>query len=399
MKAQFPLFQKHTSLAYLDNAATTQKPLAVIDAILDYYLHDNANIHRGSHLLARRAGGHLQRVRAQVQRFIHAEKEEEIIFTQGTTESLNIVARGYGEAHVQEEDEVIVSVMEHHSNFLPWYRLCKKKKARLKLIPITPQGKIDLKVLKQMLSARTKVVAVTYLSHVLGTVNEINTLCKLVHAHAPHAVVVVDGAQAVPHLPIDVQAMDCDFFAFSGHKIYGPTGIGVLYGKASLLERVHPYQVGGGAVRRFTSEKVSPRYEELPYRLEAGTMNIAGIVGLGAALTFLETTGYPHLQSHERALTTYLCEQLEKLPFIGWAGGVRPEVGITTFTVQGVHPLDVGLRLDGENIAVRTGTFCAQPLMEALNLTGGVRVSLAIYNSIDEVDRLIKALKRIAKHR
>ena len=392
IREKFPLLQQEDGAVYLDSAATTQKPLEVLQAIRDYYVNDNANIHRGSHLLARHAEGKVAQVRSQVQAFIHARTCEEIIFTSGTTDGLNMVAQTYGNTHLQEGDEVVVSVMEHHSNFLPWQRLCEAKKAHLRIVSLLPTGHIDLAELKKVLSPRTKIVAVSYASNVLGTVNPVQAICAL--AHEQGAVVVVDAAQAVAHLPIDVQALDCDFLAFSAHKAYGPTGIGVLYGKEHLLATMDPYKVGGGMIQRLSVNE-APLYETPPYRFEAGTPHIAGIIGLGATLHFLQSIGFENIRDHEAKLISYAHAELSQLPTLQWVGNLITEIGIMTFNFEGIHPLDIGLRLDAAHIAVRTGAFCAKPLMDYLQVQGAIRVSLGVYNTRRDIDQLIKTLKWI----
>ncbi|MEM7362230.1 MAG: cysteine desulfurase [Bacteroidota bacterium] len=392
----FPIFAqpKSKELVYLDNAATTQRPLVVVDAIRDFYLQDNANVHRANHRLARSAEGCLATVRSQVQAFLNASSSKEVVFTRGTTESLNLVAQAYGEHEVEEGDEVIVSIMEHHSNLLPWQRLCQKKKAHLQIAPMTSTGHIDVEKLSILLTKRTKVVAINYVSNVLGTIQPIKEIVRL--AHKQGAVVVVDAAQSVPHLPIDVQALDCDFLAFSAHKMYGPTGIGVLYGKERHLAAMAPYQVGGGMVRSLPDNGY-PGYEEPPYRFEAGTQHLAGLAGLGAALHFLEEVGYTLLQAHEKKLATTLYQALDDLPNVRLINPSVPDIAIAIFNVQGVHSLDVGMRLDAQNIAVRTGLFCAKPLMDALGEgQGAVRISCGMYNTVEEIEKVVTVLRSIS---
>lgn len=395
VREKFPALRKKVDgspLIYFDNAATTQKPVEVIEAVRDYYMRGSANIHRGSYRLARRSEDEVEEVRTQLQRFIHAKAREEVVFTSGTTEGIHIVAHSYGYAHVEEGDEVVVSVMEHHSNFLPWKRLCEDKKAVLRVVPLTSRGEIDLAALKKMLSSRTKIVAISYLSNVLGTVNPIAEVSAL--AHEKGAVVVVDAAQAVAHLEVDVQALDCDFLAFSGHKMYAPTGVGVLYGREALLRQMTPYKVGGGMIQRL-SKANDPVYEAPPYRFEAGTPHVAGIVGLGAALRFIQQVGYSFIQHHEKELTTHMCRKLNTLTNIKWLGDIVPQRGIATFTIEGMHTLDVGLRLDLAHIAVRTGAFCAKPLMDYMQVESAVRVSFGVYNTREEVDRFCEVMVKI----
>ena len=388
----FPFFNEREGLVYLDNAATTQKPLAVIESLRDYYVKGNVNIDRGSYFLSRQAEDSVLGVRRRVAELINGSSEREIIFTSGATEGLNMVARSYGEVFVEEGDEVIVSVMEHHSNFLPWERLCRERKAHLRVVPLTEAGSIDLSVLERMLTVRTKVVAINHVSHVLGSVNPIAKISEMVHKVG--GVIVVDGTQALGHLKVDVSAMGCDFFVFSGHKMYGPMGVGVLYGKGDLLDKMKVDKIGGGMVKRLGVDHL-PVYEALPYRFEAGTLNIGGIMGLGGAIDFLQEIGYEEIGAHEQGLMAYFREKMGGLSSIVWLGaGMCGSVGIASFNVRGVHPLDVGMRLDGAGIAVRTGSFCAYPLMQYLGVEGGVRISFAVYNTWEEIDVLVEVLRR-----
>ncbi len=396
LKQQFPLLHKKIygkPLVYLDNAATTQKPQCVIDAIVSFYENDNANIHRGMHGLASTATQSVEQVRSALQQFINASLPEEIIFGSGTTLAINLVANSYGRTHVHKGDEVLVSSSAHHSNLLPWLQLCASQGAVLKQIPITKDGCIDIQAFSCLLSPRTKIVAVDYVSNTLGTINPIQKIVQMAHTYS--AVVVVDAAQAVPHFKVDVQSLGCDFLAFSGHKLYGPTGIGVLYGKRQILEKMPPYLVGGGMVRSVHLDRVV--YEDVPYRFEVGTPHIAGIIGLGAALDFLMKLGYNKLQQHEKELLIYVLQQLSALPHVRLLGTATPKVGIVSFVVDSMHSLDVGIRLDAVGVAVRTGDHCSQPLIQKLNLVDGgvVRISLAVYNTYADIDVLVQALSQL----
>ncbi len=393
IRKQFPFLSQPAAGIYFDNAATTQKPVAVLEAMDRFYREENANTQRGAYGLARRAEDRVHQARVSVQRFIHAAHPEEVIFTYGTTDGIHTVAQTYGKTYVNEGDEVVVSVMEHHSNYLPWQALCQEQGARLRVVPLTSEGLIDTQALKACMSARTKIVAVSYMSNVLGTVQPIKEICQLAHRHG--AVVVVDAAQAVAHVKIDVQALDCDFLVFSGHKIYGPTGIGVLYGKQALLTHMPPHRRGGGGITDLSQGKAT--YALPPYCFEAGTQPSAAIVGLGAALQWVERIGLGAIHRHTRQLTSHLVDQLASWRAVQWAGGVSPTLGIATFNLPYTHALDIGIRLDSAQIAVRTGTFCAKPLMDYLEVENAVRVSFGIYNTTQEVDRLCEVLREYFK--
>lgn len=398
LRGQFPILGKKIDgkrLVYLDNAATTQKPASVINAINYYYTHTNANVHRGSYNLANHATQAIENVRSKVQNFIHAKSNKEIIFTSGTTSAMNLIASTYGRVHVQQGDEILISRLSHHSSFLPWQRICQEKGALIKEIPITQNGCIDVHAFSRLLSKRTKVVAVNYVSNVLGTINPLQSIVNLSHQH--QAIVVVDAAQAVPHFQVDVQALHCDFLAFSSHKMYGPTGLGILYAEAELLEKLPPYQLGGGMVRTAALDKAL--YENIPYRFEAGTPHIAGIVGLGAAIDFLVELSYDQLEKHEKDLLCYAQNQLADLPHIRLLSTEGAKIGIISFVVNNMHALDVGMRLDAAGVAVRTGHHCAAPLMQYLSLEDGgtVRISLAIYNDRSDINTLIKTLDDLRK--
>ncbi len=377
-------------VVYLDNASTTQKPQEVIEAIKEYYSSMNANIERGAYQLATKAGQQVQRVRAQVAKWLGGAEAAEIIFTAGTTASLNMVADSYG-AEITAGDEVIVSAMEHHSNFLPWQVICQRKGATLNTIPLTPEGTLDLRAYEKLLTPRTKIVACTYVSNVLGTINPIKEIIR--QAHQYQAITVIDAAQAIGHIPIDVKELDCDFLALSGHKAYGPTGIGILYGKSKHLVTMMPPRWGGGMVDQVTKEKfvTSPP----PHRLEAGTPHLAGIIGLGATITFLDNIGYPAIIAHEQALTTYLRTRLSQLPHVRIIKDTKEKIGIFSFVVNQQHTLDTGILLNLKNIALRTGHHCAAPLLPPLNVESTVRISLALYNNQDDIDILIHALQTL----
>lgn len=395
IRRQFPSLQQRVyrdkPLVYLDNAATTQKPQVVLDALTHYYQYNNANVHRAMHILADRATEALENARKAVQKFINAREAEEIIFTSGTTSSINLVASTYGQAFIQPGDEVIISHMEHHANIVPWQMVCQSRGAQLKVIPINDRGELVIPAFENLLSAKTKLVAISYVSSNLGTINPIQEI--IAKAHAIGAVVLVDAAQAAPHLPIDVQSLGCDFLAFSAHKAYGPTGVGILYGKRALLEQMPPYQGGGEMIKEVTLS--SSTYNDIPYKFEAGTPNIADIIGFRAALDFIRNLGWSIINKHEKELTSYTQHLLGEIDRIRLIGTATDKVGIVSFTVDKMHHLDVGMLLDAQGIAVRTGHGCAQPLMQRLGVEGIVRVSLAVYNTFEEIDYLATTLSNI----
>ncbi|MHB9147833.1 MAG: aminotransferase class V-fold PLP-dependent enzyme [Candidatus Amoebophilus sp.] len=395
IRRQFPSLEQkvHGSkpLVYLDNAATTQKPQTVLDALIQHYNYSNANVHRAMHVLADRATDALENTRKAVQKFINAREAEEIIFTSGTTSSINLVASTYGQTFIQPGDEVLISHMEHHANIVPWQMLCQTRKAHLKVIPIDDRGELIMSAFEQLLTAKTKLVAVAYASNNLGTINPIQEI--IAKAHHAGALVLIDAAQAAAHLLIDVQSLDCDFLAFSAHKAYGPTGVGILYGKRALLEQIPPYQGGGEMIKEVTL--FSSTYNDIPYKFEAGTPNIADIIGFRAALNFIRNLGWSIINKHERELTSYTQHLLGEIDRIRLIGTATDKVGIVSFTVDKMHHLDVGMLLDAQGIAVRTGHGCAQPLMQRLGVEGIVRVSLAIYNTFEEIDYLATALSNI----
>ncbi len=379
-------------LIYLDNGATTQKPQCVLDKLNEIYTLYNANIHRGVHHLSQIATMAHEDARKTVADFIHAKSSAEITFTRGTTESINLTAFCFGERYVNEGDEIIVSHMEHHSNIVPWQLMCERKRAILKVIPITPDGELDLDAFKNMLNEKTRIVAVTHVSNVLGTVNPVK---EIIHwAHLNGTPVLVDGAQAIPHLPVDVQDLDADFYVFSGHKIYAPTGIGVLYGKEKWLEEMPPYQGGGEMIDHVSFEKTT--FNELPYKYEAGTPNYEGSIALAEALHYVSTIGMEQIAQHEQELIQYAMEQMASIPNLRFIGMPKHRSGVISFLIGNEHPYDVGMLLDKLGVAVRTGHHCAQPLVEYYNIPGTVRASFALYNNKEDIDQFIHALTRVA---
>ena len=394
LRDDFPILRQRIHgkrLVYLDNAATTQKPQAVIDRLARYYSEENANIHRGVHTLSVRATDAYDAARETVRRFLNAAESREIIFVRGTTEAINLVAHTYGRTHVGSGDEIVVSEMEHHSNIVPWQMLCEEKGARLRVIPVTDAGDLRLDEYERLLSPRTRLVAVTHVSNALGTVNPVADIARL--AHARGIPVLVDGAQAVAHMPVDVQALGCDFYAFSGHKVFGPTGIGVLYGRAAMLEAMPPYQGGGDMIRSVTFEKTT--YNELPAKFEAGTPDIAGAVGLAAALDYLTALGLESVAAHEHDLLAYGTEALSRISGLRLTGTSKCKAGILAFVLDAAHPHDIGTILDRQGVAVRAGHHCCQPLMERLGVPATARASLALYNTQDDIDALVGALKTV----
>ncbi len=392
----FPILSRDLNgkdLVYLDNAATSQKPQVVIDAITEYYINYNANIHRGIHTLAEEATAAYELTRVTVQSFINASLPEEIIFTRGATEGINLVAYTWGKKNINAGDEIIISGMEHHSNIVPWQILCEEKKAILKVIPVTNSGELDIKAYKNLVSSKTKLVSVVHASNSLGTINPVKEIIDV--AHNIGAVVLIDGAQSTVHLDIDVQDLDCDFFVFSGHKVYGPTGIGVLYGKKEILEAMPVFMGGGEMIKEVTFEKTT--YADLPYKYEAGTPNIADTVALKSALDFINDAGKNSIRKHENDLLRYATTQLEALPGLRIIGTAKEKVSVVSFIIKNVHPQDVGVLLDNQGIAVRTGNHCTQPLMARFEIPGTVRASFAMYNTKEEIDKLINGLQKAIK--
>ena len=396
IRKDFPILSRtvyNRPLVYLDNAATTQKPRAVVEAMTEEYYSVNANVHRGVHYLSQQATELHEQARGNVQHFINARSEAEIIFTRGTTESLNLVAFSFGEAFLKEGDEVLVSVMEHHSNIVPWQMLRDRKGIVLKVIPMTDEGEIDLEAYKNLFSPRTRLVCIAHVSNVLGTVNPVKEMAAIAHAHG--AKVLVDGAQSVPHRRVDVQDIGCDFLTFSGHKIYGPTGIGVLYGREELLEKMPPYQGGGEMIARVSFEKTT--YERLPFKFEAGTPDFVGSHALAVALDYVRGIGQDIIAAHEAALTRYAMEQMSLIPGMKIYGTAREKDAVISFNVGDIHPLDLGTLLDRLGIAIRTGHHCAQPLMARCGVESMARASFALYNTRAEVDALVAGIDRVRK--
>lgn len=395
IRADFPILHQKVhgkSLVYLDNAASAQKPRAVIDAIRRYYEQDNANVHRGVHVLSERATAAYEAARVKVMKFINANCLREVIFTRGTTEAINLVAATFGRANIHPGDEVVITHMEHHSNIVPWQLVCEEKGAKLRVAPINDHGELLLEELEKLLSPQTKLLAVVHVSNTLGTVNPIRTIIDM--AHRRGIPVLVDGAQSTPHMRIDVQDLECDFFAFSGHKVYGPTGIGVLYGKACHLELMPPYQGGGDMIRSVSFEKTT--WNELPYKFEAGTPNIADAIGLGAAIDYLENIGQEALATYEHELLTYATQKLLEIPGVRLIGTPRHRAGAISFVIDGAHPHDIGTILDREEgVAIRTGHHCTQPLMERFNVPATARAAPAFYNTRDDIDALVRGIHKV----
>ena len=392
IREDFPILRRRVRgqpLVYLDNAATTQKPQCVIDRLVRYYSEENANVHRGVHLLGAEATGACDAARERMQQFLNAAHTREIVFVRGATEAINMVASAYGRAHVGSGDEIVISEMEHHSNIVPWQMLCAEKGARLRVIPVTDAGELRLDDYERLLGPRTRLVAVTHVSNVLGTINPMGEIVRLAHAHG--VPVLVDGAQAVGHMPVDVQALGCDFYAFSGHKVFGPTGIGVLYGRASLLDAMPPYQGGGGMIRSVTVEQTL--YGDAPHRFEAGTPHIAGIVGLAAAIEYVAAIGLDRVAAHEHNLLTYATEALLAIPGLRLIGAAPRQTGILSFVIDGIHPHDIGTILDRDGVAIRTGHHCCQPLMARFNVPATARASFACHTTREEIDALATSLR------
>lgn len=392
IRQDFPALRQQVygkNLIYFDNGATSQKPQMVLDAINQYYSKDNANIHRGVHHLSQKATNEYEEAREIIRRFINAEKKEEIIFTKGTTDGINLVANSFGEL-LSAGDEILISAMEHHSNIVPWQMLAERKKLVLKVIPINKRGELLLEEYQNLLSPKTKLVAVTHISNSLGTINPVEQIIEA--AHAVGAKVLIDGAQSVQHMKVDVTAMNCDFFVFSGHKVFGPTGIGVLYGKEALLDEMPPYQGGGDMISKVTFERTT--YNELPFKFEAGTPHIAGGICLGTALSYLDQFNPKDLEDYERELTEYAQELLETFENIKLIGTAKNKTSVVSFAVDGIHPFDIGTLLDKQGIAVRTGHHCTQPLMDFYQIPGTVRASFAFYNTREEIDQFIAAVEK-----
>ncbi len=396
LRAQFPILGLRIGdapLAYLDNGASSQMPQPVIDRLVHYQRAEHANIHRGVHYLSETATAAFEGARRKVQRFLNAAEECEIIFTRGTTDALNLVMHGFGRAYIGEGDEIIVSTLEHHSNIVPWQMLCQERGCHLRVIPCNDRGELLLEAYAELLGPRTRLVAITHVSNALGSISPLREVIDL--AHARGVPVLVDGAQAVAHIPVDVQALDCDFYCFSGHKLYGPTGIGVLYGKAALLEKMQPYQGGGDMILSVSFEKTI--YNVIPHKFEAGTPPIAAAIGLGAAIDFVTGVGIERAADWEATLLDYATEQLSQLPGVRLVGTAQHKASVLSFVLAGVHPHDVGTVLNEAGVAVRTGHHCAQPVMQRFGLPATVRASFALYNRLDEVDQLVGGLQRVAR--
>ncbi|MFH0344778.1 MAG: SufS family cysteine desulfurase [Chromatiales bacterium] len=391
-RQDFPILERRVRgqpLVYLDNAATTQKPHAVIEAMTRYYRECNSNIHRGVHTLSQEATERFEEARVKVQRFIHAAHSHEIIFVRGTTEAINLVAQSHGRPQLKRNDEILITAMEHHSNIVPWQLLCEQTGAVLRAVPMNDAGELLLDEYLRLLGSRTRMLALTHVSNALGTINPIREIIG--HAHAHGVPVLVDGAQAVAHMPVDVQALDCDFYAFSSHKLFGPTGIGVLYGKTALLEAMPPYQGGGDMIKSVTLAKT--QFNDLPYKFEAGTPHIAGAIGLGAALDYVQEIGFEPIGRHERELLRYATEQVASLHGARIIGTAREKASVLSFVLDGIHPHDLGTVLDCQGIAIRTGHHCAMPVMERFHVPATARASFAFYNTPGEADRLCAALR------
>ena len=394
VRADFPVLQQQVNgkpLVYLDNGATSQKPQAVIDELVRYYTTENANVHRGVHTLSQNATEDYEGARAKVKRLLNAADDHEIVFTSGTTQGINIVAQSFGKQNLGPGDEVIVSNMEHHSNIVPWQMLREEKGVVLRVVPIGDDGELDIDEYEAMLSPRTKLVSITHVSNALGTILPAERI--VASAHALGVPVLLDGAQAVPHMPVDVRKLDCDFYVFSGHKLFGPTGIGALYGKAEYLEAMPPVQGGGDMIKSVTFERTI--YNDLPYKFEAGTPNIAGAIGLGAAIDYVQSVGYDSFASHEDELLDYGTKALESIEGVRIVGTSPRKAGILSFVMENVHPHDIGTILDTEGVAVRTGHHCAQPVMQRFQIPATVRASLAMYNTKEDIDALVRAIDRV----
>ncbi len=394
IRKEFPILTQQVHgkpLVYLDNAATSQKPKCVIEALTRFYMQDNANIHRGVHELSERSTLTYEAARGKVQRFLNAADRREIVFVRGTTEGINLVAQTYGRTHVSAGDEIVISALEHHSNIVPWQMLCEEKRAVLRVIPINDRGEIELDAFEKMLNPRTRLVAVSHVSNALGTINPVHEIVRT--AHRFNVPVLIDGAQAVPHMKVDVQNLDCDFYVFSGHKVFGPTGIGVLYGKEKLLVDMPPWQGGGDMISSVTFEKTT--YNELPYKFEAGTPDIAGVIGLGAAIDYLDRIDMDAISAYERDLLQYGTQALERISGLRLIGTAREKAGVLSFVLDGVHPHDVGTILDREGVAVRAGHHCAQPVMERFGVSATTRASLAFYNTSEDIDALVAGIHKV----
>jgi cysteine desulfurase (EC 2.8.1.7) len=393
IRADFPILKREVNgrpLVYLDNGATTQKPSAVINSIVHYYTDMNSNVHRGVHYLSQISTDAFEVTRKKVQTFIHAAEDKEIIITKGTTDGINLIATCYGRAFIHAGDEIIISAMEHHSNIVPWQMLCDEKGCKIRVIPMNDKGELDMDAYKNLLNENTKLVAVTYVSNALGTINPVDEIISMAHQYG--AVVLVDAAQAVQHIQIDVQKLDVDFLVFSGHKMYGPTGVGVLYGKEELLNAMPPYQGGGDMIKEVTFEKTT--YNELPFKFEAGTPNIEAGICLNEAIDYINSIGLDNIEAYEQELLQYATEKLSQIPGMRFIGTAEQKCSVISFVIDGTHPYDVGVILDKLGIAVRTGHHCAQPVMDRFGIPGTIRASLAVYNTKEEIDVLVAGIQR-----
>ena len=396
IRAQFPILQREVNgkpLVYLDNGATSQKPQSMIDAVSNYYSNENSNIHRGVHTLSQEATSAYEDVRKKVQKFINAEHDHEIILTSGTTGGINLVASSFGESLVRKGDEILITAMEHHSNIVPWQMLCERRGAHLKVLPISKEGEIDIEEFKKLIGPKTELISLVHISNSLGTVNPIKEMIEI--AHSENIPVLVDGAQAIHHTPVDVQELDADFYVFSAHKMYGPTGVGVLYGKEELLNDMKPYQGGGDMIKSVTFEKTT--YNDLPHKFEAGTPNIAGGIGLGAAIDFIESVGFDFIEKHEAELVRFAISELKNIKGLRFIGTAKERAGLVSFVLEGIHPYDTGVILDKLGIAVRTGHHCTQPVMNFFEVPGTVRASFAVYNTKQEVVKLVEGIDRVKR--
>ncbi|PWJ40794.1 aminotransferase class V-fold PLP-dependent enzyme [Sediminitomix flava] len=396
IRKDFPILHQEVNghpLAYFDNAATTQKPISVIEALDGYYRGYNSNVHRGAHFMADKATRHFEDTRTALQKFLNAKEDAEIVFTKGTTESINLVAQTFGKKFVKEGDEIIISAIEHHANIVPWQMLCEEKGATLKVIPVLDNGALDMSVYDELLSEKTKLVSVVYASNALGTINPVREIIK--KAHAVGAKVMIDGAQSSSHLPVDVQELDCDFYALSGHKLYGPTGFGALFGKKELLEQLPPFMGGGEMIKEVTFEKTT--YNDVPFRFEPGTPNIADTIAMRLALEYVDAIGKDKIAAYETELLNYATDKIEKIDGLNILGTAPEKVSVISLTSETIHPYDLGMMLDARGIAIRTGHHCAQPLMKRFGIEGTARISMSFYNTEAEIDRLVEGLERIVK--
>ncbi|MCK9301633.1 MAG: cysteine desulfurase [Bacteroidales bacterium] len=396
IREQFPILKRavyNKQLVYFDNAATTQKPQSVIDEIVKYYTFDNSNIHRGVHFLSQYATEKHEYCRQKIADFINADKSEEIIFTRGTTEAINLVASSFGQRFLSAGDEVLLTTLEHHSNIVPWQLICEQKGAIIKVLPISIAGELEVDKLSEMISERTKIVSVAHVSNALGTVNPVKDIIKIAHEH--NVPVLVDGAQAISHIKVDVKDLGCDFYCFSGHKMYGPMGIGVLYGKEKYLEAMPPYQGGGEMIKTVSFENTV--FNDLPFKFEAGTPNVGDAIAFERALSFMENVGYEFIAHHERALLEYCTRKMQELGFVKIIGNAPDKAGVISFLLDGIHPYDVGIILDKLGVAIRTGHHCAEPVMQFYGISGTARASFAVYNTKEEVDILVEGLKTANK--